>query len=148
ALFWFATDLRGAVAAAAAVGLGLGGILLLLDVLLSDVIDEDSLRSGARREGMYFGVHALILRLNISVQGLIQGAVLTATGYSADLAVQPDSAVFGIRLLMTGIPIAIALAALVALSFYPLAGPRLAAGKEELRLRVELMRASGASLTP
>lgn len=148
ALFWFATDLRGAVAAAAAVGLGLGGILLLLDVLLSDVIDEDSLRSGARREGMYFGVHALILRLNISVQGLIQGAVLTATGYSADLAVQPDSAVFGIRLLMTGIPIAIALAALVALSFYPLAGQRLAAVKEELRRREELMRASGASLTP
>lgn len=131
------------MAATAAVGLGLGGILLLLDVLLSDVIDEDALRSGARREGMYFGVHALILRLNISVQGLIQGAVLTATGYNAALAIQPDSAILGIRLLMTVIPIAIALAALFALSFYPLAGERLAAVKEALR-RQEGLAAPGS----
>lgn len=135
ALFWFPTDLSGAVAAAAAVGLGLGGILLLLDVLLSDVIDEDAVVSGARREGMYFGVHALILRLNISVQGLIHGAVLTATGYDADLAVQPESAVLGIRLLMTAIPIAIALAALLSLHFYPLVGDRLRQVKERLRER-------------
>lgn len=52
ALFWFPSDLTGAIAAAAAVGLGLGGILLLLDVLLSDVIDEDAVVSGARREGI------------------------------------------------------------------------------------------------
>jgi len=142
-LFWFPQSLEGAVAATAAVGLGLGGILLLLDVLLSDVIDEDALRSGARREGMYFGVHALILRLNISVQGLIQGAVLTATGYNAALAIQPDSAILGIRLLMTVIPIAIALAALFALSFYPLAGERLAAVKEALR-RQEGLAAPGS----
>lgn len=138
ALFWFPSDLTGAIAAAAAVGLGLGGILLLLDVLLSDVIDEDAVVSGARREGMYFGVHALILRLNISVQGLIHGAVLTATGYNADLAVQPESAVLGIRLLMTAIPMAIALAALLSLHFYPLVGDRLRQVKDRLRERERL----------
>ncbi|BAS26104.1 MFS transporter [Limnochorda pilosa] len=137
-LFWFPNDLTSAVAAAAAVGTGLGGILLLLDVLLSDVIDEDAVKSGARREGMYFGVHALIIRLNISAQGFIQSAVLTATGYDAELAVQPASAVLGMRLLMTAIPIGVSLLALLALHFYPLAGERLREMKERLQERERL----------
>lgn len=46
---------------------------------------------------MYFGVHALFMRLGISLQGLVMGTVLTATGYDAYLAVQPASALWGMR---------------------------------------------------
>ena len=60
---WFIGGFTGGVIYATLLGLGLPGLMLLLDVLISDVIDEDELRSGARREGMYFGVHALFIRL-------------------------------------------------------------------------------------
>ena len=33
------------------------------DIVLSDVIDEDELRTGQRREGSYFGVNAFVERL-------------------------------------------------------------------------------------
>jgi len=129
---WFVSDFAGGVVYAALLGLGLPGLMLLLDVLISDVIDEDELRSGARREGMYFGVHALFIRLGISFQGLVMGAVLTATGYDPNLAVQPASALWGMRFLMAGVPLVAVALAFLCMVLYPLHGERLAAVKAQV----------------
>ena len=142
--FWWARDLLGAVAAGAAVGLGVSAVLLLLDVLIADVIDEDHLKTGRRREGMYFGMHALILRLNGVAQAAILALVLTRSGYDPSLAVQPASALLGLRLLVTGVPAAILLFTLLCLWLYPLHGARLTRIREGVRqLRLE----GGASRT-
>lgn len=124
--FWFATNVVGGVATAVLVALGLAGLLILFDIFIADVSDEDELRTGVRREGMYFGVHGFMIRLGISLQAIMMGQVLSRTGYDANLAVQPASAAMGIRLLMTVVPIAALLLALVCVYFYPLHGARLA----------------------
>lgn len=132
--FGLARDFRTGIIGGALVGAGLAGILLLFDTLLiADVIDEDQLRTGRRREGMYFGANALFIRLAISVQALVMSQVLKASGYDPNLPVQPASIVAGIRSLMTVVPIIGLIAAFLVFRMYPLDGNRLA----EIRKKIE-----------
>lgn len=121
------------------IGIGLGGLILILDVLLAQVIDEDKIKTGVRREGVYFGVHALFIRLGISLQGLTMGLVLTRSGYDAHLLIQPASALLGLRLLMSAIPIAALALALVFIFYYPLSGERLKAVEAEMSVPIKGM---------
>lgn len=130
--FWFASDFITGAIAAALMGLGLAGLMLLLDVLISDVIDEDETRTGVRREGMYFGVNALFIRLGISLQAFAMGRILTAYGYDPKLEVQPASAEIGLRVVMTAVPIISLVIALAFIWAYPLHGRRLKEVKTSL----------------
>jgi len=132
---FFINSSLAAIAVFASCGLGLGGLLLILEVLLAEIIDEDYLKTGRRREGIYFGVNALFIRLGISLQGVVLGLVMTTTGFDAHLAAQPSSAVFGLRLLTSFIPVAALVAALGAIIFFPLHGSRLQQLKEDVRQR-------------
>jgi len=112
-------------------GIGLAALMMIIDILISDIVDEDQVRTGTRREGMYFGVHGFVIRFNIALQGLIFGAVLTWGGYVPG-AVQTEQALLSIRLLMTAVPwVALALS-FVAITLYPLHGERLARVKEQV----------------
>lgn len=133
--FWFARGFIGGAIAAFLLGLGLGGVMILLDVLISDVIDEDEVRTGRRREGMYFGVNAFIIRLGISLQAVILGTVLKLTGYDAHAAVQTSLALTGLRLLISVIPLGAICLSLLFFRLYPLHGEALARVKEEIARR-------------
>ena len=139
--FFLANSLAAAAITGVAIGSTLAGVLILIDILLADVVDEDELRTGARREGIYFGMNALMIRLGVALQAVITAAVLQATGYNADLALQPASAILGIRLLVTVIPLASIAIALIALHYYPLHGGRL----EEVKGRVAELHARKAA---
>ncbi|CAM4365644.1 MAG: MFS transporter [Paenibacillus macerans] len=112
------------VIVAAAVGFGLAGLLVLLDVMLSEVIDEDERRTGARREGMYFGMNGFIVRWGVSLQAGCLGLILEMSGYAAHQATQPGSVISGIRWMMSGIPAASMLLALCLFYFYPIGKSR------------------------
>ncbi|HEY9595583.1 MAG TPA: MFS transporter [Spirochaetia bacterium] len=135
--FWFVKGYVGALVTAACVGVGLAGLMVLLDVMLSDVVDEDELRTGARREGMYFGVNGFMVRIAISFQSILMGAILATSGYNANLSVaeQPAGALTGIRILLVVIPIASLLCATVFYAFYPLHGEKLAGVRAALVAR-------------
>ncbi len=144
--FGLAGSFPAGLACAAVVGIGVAGLMLLFDVLLADVIDEDELRTGRRREGMYFGANALFIRLGISAQALVMSQIMKASGYDANLAAQPASVVTGIRLLMTAVPAGALLLALAVLRTYPLHGENLARIKQELAAKRETIeQAQGTS---
>lgn len=109
-----------AMITAAAVGIGLAGLMVLLDVMLSEVIDADERKTGFRREGMYFGMNGFIVRWGVSLQAAVMGMVLEMTGYRADSPVQPPSAVTGIQWMLGGIPIAALLLAFCFFYAYPI----------------------------
>lgn len=111
---------------------GLAGIMVLLDVFIADVADEDEVKTGSRREGMYFGVNGFMIRLGISINAVIMGATLSRTGYDANLAAQPPAALFGLRALMSVIPAAAILLAIFVLKYYPLDGKALLDMKDKL----------------
>ncbi|HYF77630.1 MAG TPA: MFS transporter [Symbiobacteriaceae bacterium] len=128
--YWFVGGFAAGLATSAAVAIGLSGLLILFDIFIADIVDEDELKTGVRREGMYFGIHGLMIRLGISLQALITGQVLSRSGYDANLAAQPATALTGLRILMTVVPLAAVVIALVAVWLYPLHGKRLATMRE------------------
>ncbi|MBD2867708.1 MFS transporter [Paenibacillus sp. IB182493] len=117
--FLVVTKVAAAAIAAAGIGIGLAGLLVLLDMLLSEIIDEDERRTGVRREGMYFGMNGFVVRWGVSLQALVLGVILEASGYVKD-AVQTEAAVWGIRSMLSVIPIAALLIALLFFYLYPI----------------------------
>jgi GPH family glycoside/pentoside/hexuronide:cation symporter len=114
------------------VGAANSGITLVRDIVLSDVIDEDELRTGQRREGSYFGVTAFIERLVMILIGGSSSLVLGLSGYSAGLAVQPPSVARGIRLGMSLLPFVALALFWLAFRFYPLGKQQVAVLRERL----------------
>ncbi len=118
------------------VGVGLAGIILISDILISDVIDEDELTSGVRREGMFFGFNAFITRGAIAMEAASIGGVFVLTGYDPYVMHQTASFIFGLRSLISVLPVVALAAAFVIMMFYPLTSARLA----EIKKKVELLR--------
>ena len=127
-----AQTMLGVVFGSAMVGLGLAGLILMGDVIVADVIDEDEVKTGQRREGMYFGMSQFIITLSSSIVAAIFGLVTSAYGYDSSLSVQPDTVDAGFRVFMSLPVIAGSILAIVALFFYPLHGERLDQVKEKL----------------
>jgi GPH family glycoside/pentoside/hexuronide:cation symporter len=96
------------------------------EVVLSDVIDEDQLNSGQRREGMYFGLDGFILTLGSAISSYAFAVVSSVFGYDPQLTQQPDSVGVGFRVYIALVPIACALLALAAMWIYPLTRERVA----------------------
>jgi GPH family glycoside/pentoside/hexuronide:cation symporter len=88
--------------------------------MLGDVIDEDELRTGERREGLYSGFFTFLRKLGGATAVLLGGVALDAAGFvtpspgqsPADV-VQPASAVLTIRLLTGPLPLLFLLLAAV-----------------------------------
>lgn len=118
--FAWVNSLFGAVLTAACIGIGLAGLLVLLDVLLSEVIDEDEKKTGERREGMYFGMNGFIVRWGVSLQAAVLGAILEFSSYDAELSSQPPEALLSIRFMLSALPIVVLIIALALFYFYPI----------------------------
>jgi GPH family glycoside/pentoside/hexuronide:cation symporter len=129
---WFANTFVSALIAAALIGVGFAGIFLMDNILISDVIDADELKTGQRREGMFFGINSLVVTLSTAIVSVVFGLVTSAYGYDTALAVQPESAGQGFRVLMTLLPFAGCALAFVVLVLYPLHGEKLRAMKAAL----------------
>jgi len=92
---------------------GVAGVLAgALDVLVpsiqADVIDFDELRSGERKEGLYFAVWNLAGKAAVGVSAAAVGFALQASGFVHGRqpgTVQPESALQAIRLMMSAIPL-------------------------------------------
>ena len=54
-------------------GIGLTSFFILPNAILSEIIDEDELITGFRREGMYFGVQGFLEHFSISFASLVLG---------------------------------------------------------------------------
>jgi len=112
-------------------------------VILAEVIDEDEVKTGKRRAGMYFGMNSLITTLSSALVSVVFGLLLPAYGYNTALDVQPASVGTGFRIFMT-VPTAIgSILAIVALVFYPLHGERLRTVKEALAQKQAAREAAG-----
>lgn len=115
--------------------MSLAGALIVFDIMIADISDEDEIKTGKRREGMYFGANALIIRLGISLNSLIMGFVLSSSGYDANLPaeMQPLTAVSGFRILCSVVPIIATIGGLLILKYYPLEGDYLNRIKEKIK---------------
>jgi GPH family glycoside/pentoside/hexuronide:cation symporter len=61
-------------------GMGQQSCWLLIDSMTADICDEDELRTGLRREGMFGAVKSLALKAGVAVTGLTGGLVIKLSG--------------------------------------------------------------------
>ncbi len=120
--FFFLNSMIFAAVSCAGLGASLGGIIVLSDVLISDIIDEDELKTGARREGSYFGVNAFVTRFAIALEAASIGIVFMLSGYRSFVSVQPFSFTLGLRFLLSALPIIGMVLAFIFMIYYPLSG--------------------------
>lgn len=115
------TSVLAAALIGVAVGVGVGGLLQLLEVVLSQIIDEDAVRTGHRREGAYFGVNGFVVRGSVVLQAVVAAVVLTSSGFDASLGdAQPETVDGGIRLMVAVVPLVFTALAWVCFWLYPI----------------------------
>ena len=126
-------------------GFGMSGMQAITYLLLGQVIDEDEVRTGVRREGAFYGANALITKPAQSIAIWLTAFVLELSGFVTREANnnqifldQSQSAVFGIRSVVGLIPgITLMIGAFI-LTWYPLKGKYLLEVKTKiLEMHVE-----------
>ena len=106
-----------AVIIAVFMGIGFGGMLYFIYLIIADVIDEDELKTGIRREGAFFGITNFFMRLSMILSIVTIGIVFVQTGWEVYNPLVDVR--FGLRLLFIVIPgIALGIS-LICLYFFP-----------------------------
>lgn len=102
-------------------GIGLGGSPYFIDRNISNIADDDEVKTGQRREGSYYGVHALFVRLSTILSMVSIAIVLGASGWQIyDPAAIPNPPVFGLKSLMSLFPAGALIIGIIILIFFPL----------------------------
>ncbi len=131
----FSPNIYFTYAAAVVLGIGLGGLVLLGDVIMTEVVDEDEVKTGHQRAGMYFGMIGFVITLSGLLVSSVFGLVMPAFGYDTLLDVQPASVDLGFRIFLT-VPTSIGfLFSIFLLWLYPLHGEYLADIKQALEIK-------------
>jgi GPH family glycoside/pentoside/hexuronide:cation symporter len=136
----FTTDVIATGIVLALLGMAIGGTILGPDLLFAELVDEDYVQTGQRREGMYRGIIGFVYRLPPAVAGLILGEGLALAGYNADLDVgaQPEAVTTIIRVFLGVLPLVGLIIGIGLLVIYPLHGKHL----QDIQRRAAILRQS------
>jgi len=120
-------------------GLGLSGQQTITYNLLAQVIDDDEVNTGNRREGAFYGANALVTKPAQSLALFFTSFILERSGFitralnEGEIFLnQSASALFGIRSIVGLIPGLAMIVSAAILFFFPLKGERLIALKETI----------------
>ena len=83
---------------------GIGSLFTIMMSMTADVCDLDELQTGKRREGVLGAVYWWMVKLGFGVAALVGGFILSIVGFDAENVT--ESAVTGMRLFYTFLPIA------------------------------------------
>lgn len=100
-------------------GFGSGAYFIFPYAIMPEIIDVDELSTGTRREGMYFGIYFLMLKIAIALAPAIVGFSLDYFGFEANIE-QTERTLNGIRMVSGLAPLGFLTVALVILFFFPL----------------------------
>lgn len=106
-------------------GFGVSTAYLIPWSMIPDVIELDELQTGQRREGIFYGFMVLLQKVALAIGLFLVGITLQKSGFMESVSgqpapVQPESALFAIRLLIGPIPTVLLLVGLVLAYFYPI----------------------------
>jgi GPH family glycoside/pentoside/hexuronide:cation symporter len=104
-------------------GLGNGGWAVLPVSITADIVDHDELLTARRREGSYFGVWTLSMKLAAAVASGLVGVALQLLGYVPNVE-QAPATILGIQLLYGPVPALLMFLAFLAFRRFPLTRER------------------------
>lgn len=102
-------------------GPGQTAFYTIIRSMIADVCDDDELKTGLRREGMYASMQAWVDKAMGSLATILAGGVLVLIGFDQSLGgSQPADTLFYMRAAFVAIPVTGVSLALVMLHFFPL----------------------------
>ncbi|MFZ8836751.1 MAG: MFS transporter [Flavobacteriales bacterium] len=109
---------------------GIGSLFTIMMSMTADVCDLDELQTGQRREGVLGAVYWWMVKLGFGIAALLGGAILSFVGFDAENVT--ESAVTGMRLFYTLLPIAGVIGAILIMKNYDISEEKAEKIKEEL----------------
>jgi GPH family glycoside/pentoside/hexuronide:cation symporter len=103
----------------AVAGIGLSTNYVMPYAVMPDTVELDYAENGVRREGAFYGVFNFMNKAGVAVANLINGLVLSAVGYVANVP-QTEGAKLGIQFLVGPIAMVFFAAGVVTFAFYPI----------------------------
>ena len=97
-----------------------GYVLPLLWSMYADIVDHQELKTGRRATGLIFSSSSMSQKMGWAFGAAMTGLLLAFFGYNEKIAVQSESAIFGVRLMMSWLPAISCILAVVGMFFYPL----------------------------
>ena len=119
---------------------GIGGLFTLMMSMTADVCDLDELKSGKRREGIFGAIYWWMVKFGLAVAGLLSGLIMSLVGFAPDAGGQSESAITGLRLFYTCLPVLGTLIAIWIMWDYDLDETK----SNEIRAELELRKAHSA----
>lgn len=109
---------------------------ILQPAMLADVCDDDELKFGNRREGMFGALFSWVQKCGIALSFLGTGVVLQLSGFDAKLGGGQSETTFMImRLVLVFVPAVMSALAVIALLFFPINRRRAVEIRAELEAR-------------
>ncbi len=106
-------------------GFSLAGMLFFRRITLAAVIDEDELKTGIRREGSFYGVDSLIVKLSTIFIFLSISIVFTSVGWAVfNPKGTTEETIIGLRLLMWLFPSIALIIGVISISQFPISKER------------------------
>ena len=112
---------------------GIGSLFTIMMSMTADVCDLDELQTGKRREGVLGAVYWWMVKLGFGIAALLGGFILSVVGFDAENVT--ESAVSGMRLFYTLLPIAGVLGAIFIMRNYDITEERAEQLKAELLVK-------------
>jgi len=116
-------------------GVGLGAIQIIPWSMIPDVVEWDEYQTGQRHEGMFYSLVTLLRKVASSFAIPLVLLVLEWTGYVANSAEQPLSAIRGIKMMIGPVPALFLSFGILCALFFPLTRQRHAELRAELARR-------------
>lgn len=106
-------------------GFGVSTAYLVPWSMIPDVIDLDELQTRQRREGVFYSFMVLLQKMGLALGLFLVGQALEQSGFIESVAgqarpVQPDSALFAIRVMIGPLPAIVLILGLILAYFYPI----------------------------
>lgn len=106
-------------------GAGISVVYLIPGAMLPDVIDYEELQTGQRQEGVFYGFVTQLLKIGIAIALFLVGKTLDWSDFIPTSAenlqpIQPESALWAIRLMISLVPILALLGGIFFAFIYPI----------------------------
>ena len=106
-------------------GIGVSTAYLIPWSMIPDVIELDELQTGQRREGIFYGFMVLLQKFGLALGLFLVGNALQVADFKESIAgrplpIQPESALFAIRVAVGPIPTVCLIFGLILTYFYPI----------------------------
>jgi GPH family glycoside/pentoside/hexuronide:cation symporter len=131
-IYSFTIDYVVAIIVMIFTGLGLGGTIYFYDQCLAEIIDEDEIKHGTRRAGIYYGIINFLIRLSAVINFAVIGLVFSGTEWSTYTPNPGADVITGLKFLVGIFPFIVLLIGVLGLYFYPIKGKRLAENRDKL----------------